>query len=160
LSLGRGLDRNDSCSCDWSVQVAKIPRVLDRSYDTTAFPGLDTLAGEPDYFGEFANTELAQVLDEDWPRCAHLLMIHHSLERRYSIVGRAPQPQTQTRTKRHHIAYPPVGSLSQVHTPLQARLQASIFQCHKRNCFVYNCGCSTAICSLWISSFLVPEGGC
>lgn len=86
--------------------------MLDRGHDSTAFPGLDTLVGEPDYFGEglakfssgeFANTELTQVLDEDWPRCAHLLMIHHSLERRYSIVGRATQPQTQTRTKRHHI---------------------------------------------------------
>ena len=43
---------------------------------------------------------------------------------------------------------------------VQLRLQASIFQRHRPNCFTYDRGCSTAICSLSIGSFIVPEGVC
>jgi hypothetical protein len=38
------------------------------------------------------------------------------------------------------------------------RLQASILQRHKPNCFACKYGCSTATCSFTIGSFLVPEG--
>ena len=42
----------------------------------------------------------------------------------------------------------------------QLRLQTSISQRHRPNCFTYDRGCSTAICSLSIGSFIVPEGVC
>ena len=63
------------------------------------------------------------------------------------------------RSRSHgHDSTSRAGSTEYVH-PEQPRLQASIFQRHKPNCFTYN-GCSTVICSFSVGSFLVPEGFC